>query len=1112
MNNPLLIAPADVRLTRVPPQFGNYVNQFLVRLTLISLWFLSGTQILQGQVPTISSIAPTQGPIAGGTVVTVTGTSLQGATLALDGVAITPTTLSGTQASFTTPPHDNGIASLEISTASGNVYGEFLFVPPPLSSLPPGYITTVAGIGHFVGFHRPATQSAISVGDGIAFDAIGNMYLAEPNFNWVSVVNSNGIREPFAGTNPSNSSNPGPSNTSNIGNGGPALNINIVFPRGVTTDKSGKVYIADQGQRVWSVDSNTGIASVIAGNGTAGYSGDGGPALNAVVGDVTHITGDGNGTVFFIDYNNTTGGEAIRRITPDGIIATVAGNDTVGFSGDGGPATQAQFNFGSNDLGSIALDPSGNLFIADTANQRIRRVDAKTQIITTFASKSPTGLANFQITNLFAVACDPQGNVYYSFNPGSNPFIVELDPTAKVLAMYGGGFGSSPDGTAISSAALGDVVRYLAIDPSGNIVYSTNGPLSIRRLNITTGKIETLAGVGVHPIGEIGPAIAAVLSDSDGALAFLPTGELLLADDYDNLLREIDQHGNFSTIAGYGIASLSSQDFPLLAINAPVGPTAVTTDASGQIYIASQPGVCRIDLQGYLNVLAGDFAGPGFSGDGGPAVDAQFDGGPWDIAFDSGRNLFIADSGSNRIRRVDATSGVITTVAGSGPVTPIGANNPNANSDTGDGGPAVQATLNNPRGIAFDSKGTLYIASGNDPGIIRKVDQNGTISTFVTIDEGNVTKLTFDGADNLYAIIGFQRLMRFDPSGNATVLAGGSIEGFSGDGGPASQAMLSGGIDSSGIAIDAEGDIFFVDGQNLRVRAIRMGAAPTPNVASMNPSRLSNLSCRAQVGTGANQLIVGFAVSTSGTSGNEPVLVRASGPALGGFGVSGVLSDPQLTLNNTRGVIASNNGWDGNAQVASTAATVGAFAWTSTTSHDSALVETLPNGAYTAQITGASGDTGVALAEVYDATPTGTFTSTSPRLVNLSARVMVGTGNNILIAGFVIAGTSPKAVLIRASGPALSAFGVPSVLPDPQLSLYRSNSDGSNTLLQTNTGWAGNSYIATASASVGAFSWGTAATPDSAILVALPPGAYTAEVSGASGDTGVALVEVYDAP
>jgi hypothetical protein len=152
----------------------------------------------------------------------------------------------------------------------------------------------------------------------------------------------------------------------------------------------------------------------------------------------------------------------------------------------------------------------------------------------------------------------------------------------------------------------------------------------------------------------------------------------------------------------------------------------------------------------------------------------------------------------------------------------------------------------------------------------------------------------------------------------------------------------------------------------------------------------------------------------------------------------------------------------------------------------------------------------VALVEVYDATPLGSYTSTSPRLINISARAQVGTGGNLLIAGFVIGGTTSKTVLIRASGPALAAFGLSGTLPDPALQLFQANANGTSTLVRSDTGWGGDPTIASAAAGVGAFSWGSAATPDSAILITLPPGTYTAEISGANGDTGLALVEVYD--
>jgi hypothetical protein len=277
--------------------------------------------------------------------------------------------------------------------------------------------------------------------------------------------------------------------------------------------------------------------------------------------------------------------------------------------------------------------------------------------------------------------------------------------------------------------------------------------------------------------------------------------------------------------------------------------------------------------------------------------------------------------------------------------------------------------------------------------------------------------------------------------------------------------------------------------------------------------RLVNLSCRATVGTGANLLIAGFAVGGQGTKGPESLLIRGSGPALASFGVAGTLPDPQLQLfNSAPTVLATNDGWAGSSTISTAASAVGAFPWNSPTSHDSALFESLQGGNFTAQIAGQSNDLGVALVEVYDDTPTDTYTPASPRLVNLSTRVEVGSGSNILIAGFVIGGSTSKTVLVRASGPALAAFGVSGILPDPELKLYRENADQTSTLLEANGGWAGNAQIAGTAARVGAFPWTRASSPDSAILVTLPPGAYTAQIAGASGDTGVALVEIYEVP
>jgi hypothetical protein len=285
-------------------------------------------------------------------------------------------------------------------------------------------------------------------------------------------------------------------------------------------------------------------------------------------------------------------------------------------------------------------------------------------------------------------------------------------------------------------------------------------------------------------------------------------------------------------------------------------------------------------------------------------------------------------------------------------------------------------------------------------------------------------------------------------------------------------------------------------------------ATSTPATVSLTNTsdlgRLTNVSTRAVVGTGANILIVGFGVSGSG---NEPLLVRASGPALVQFSVAGTLPDPQLQIFNGSTVLSTNNGWAGAPTIVSEAASVGAFGWPSTTSHDAALATQLGAGSYTAQVAGQSNDTGVALAELYDVTPAGTFNASSPHLINLSARVMVGTGGNILIAGFAIGGSSAVTVLVRASGPALQQFGVTGTLPDPQLQIF-----SGSTVLATNSAWGGSPQIVARASSVGAFPWTTPTSNDSAILITLPPGSYTAQVAGASNDSGVSLVEVYEVP
>ena len=265
-------------------------------------------------------------------------------------------------------------------------------------------------------------------------------------------------------------------------------------------------------------------------------------------------------------------------------------------------------------------------------------------------------------------------------------------------------------------------------------------------------------------------------------------------------------------------------------------------------------------------------------------------------------------------------------------------------------------------------------------------------------------------------------------------------------------------------------------------------------------TNLTSISTRARVGTGSNVLIAGFAVS-----GTEPkaVLIRAVGPTLGGFGLTGLLIDPVLELfRNDRSTLAVNDSWgsEGNAAaITATSARVGAFSLPSG-STEAVISVTLPPGNYTVQVRGAADGTGIGLVEVYDA---GTGTENS-RLSSISSRAEVGVGGNILIAGFVVRGTESKTILIRGVGPGLSAF-IAGAVANPKLELFRGQ-----TMINENDDWT-DPAIAAAAARSGTFTLATGSR-DAALLVTLPPGTYTAQVSGVGGSTGVALIEVYEVP
>jgi kumamolisin len=307
----------------------------------------------------------------------------------------------------------------------------------------------------------------------------------------------------------------------------------------------------------------------------------------------------------------------------------------------------------------------------------------------------------------------------------------------------------------------------------------------------------------------------------------------------------------------------------------------------------------------------------------------------------------------------------------------------------------------------------------------------------------------------------------------------------------------------------------------------------SPNVANLISvlsggtqvsQRLLDISNRAQVQTGQNIVIAGFVIG--GTGASKSVLVRGVGPALTNYGVTGFLPQPIVSVYDSTGlVIATNTGWSngplaGNSSVAATIrqataadmSSAGAFPLTQN-SPDSALVLTLPPGSYSAEVTGFGGTTGIALTEVYDLSP-----SAPQTLVNISARCFVGTGANVAISGMVIGGNTSAQVLIRGVGPGLAQFIASGTITQPSIALV--DSSGNN--IVSNTGWgnqlvngtstvAASYRLATAAdmSSVGAFKL-TPGSADSAMVVSLPPGQYTVELTEAGGSPGTGLAEIYE--
>ena len=657
-----------------------------------------------------------------------------------------------------------------------------------------GQWTHVAGNG-ITGFSpdgTPAAGASLGLPDKLSVDSSGNIYFNETFNNRIrEIVVATGKLLTVAGTGVSGYS----------GDGSLAINAEIAggSSDAIFVDGHGNVFIGDgANHRVREVVAATGIINTVAGNGTAGSSGDGGPATAAELRGPRGVYVDGSGNIFIADHNNNNIREVVAAT---GDIQTVAGNGTAGFSGDTGPATSAELDF---PVG-VFLDSSGDILIADLFNNRIREVvggpggNIKTvagngggfPISCTGAINACLGVGgpatNALVPSPTEIVLDSAGDMFIPIVLDTRNVIEEVVAATGNLEIFAAnGAQNFAFGRAHGQATQAQLntPSFAATDGSGNVFISDATNNVIYEVVAASGVINIVAGNGSAGYsGDGGAAIFAELS-SPNSVFVDSSGNLLIADSINNVIREVvAATGVIETVAGSVNPSCTYSGDGGPATSAGLCyPVAVVEDSHGNIFISdSNDNVIRevTAATGIINTVAGNFIlGGAYTGDGGPATSASLNG-PVGVFVDGSENIFIVDQSNNVVREVVAATGNIRTVAGNG-----------TQGFSGDGSPATSAEFYNPSYVWGDASGNFYVSDGN--GVIRK----------------------------------------FTVGGNIQTVAGDRVQGTAGDGGPATSAEL----DSPfGVFVEPSGSLLITDLNDGRVRIV--GAATTTTLtSSSNPA------------------------------------------------------------------------------------------------------------------------------------------------------------------------------------------------------------------------------------------------------------------------------------
>lgn len=642
-----------------------------------------------------------------------------------------------------------------------------------------GIVTTLAGDG-YPRYPRPGNATSLYNPEGIVARNGGGFFTDTFNHR-ILRLDTNGKVDLVAGTGEAGFS----------GDGGNPQAARLNAPMGLAMDDANAIYFADRDNaRVRKISSN-GITT-IAGNGGSGFGGDGGPATNAALAGPNGVAVDKAGNVYVVD----TFHHRIRKVTPQGVISTVAGSgpsDPFGgaFAGDGGLAVNARLNGPT----SVAVAGDGTLYIADSGNRRVRRV-------------TPDGvISTYSTFWAGTVAVDSAGNLFITRQDVDVVMKVPLSGAPFVVAGNGSATTSGDGGPATQAGV--PAPTGVSADTDGSVLI-TQADSHVRRV-APNGVISTPVGGGTGVPAVNGP-VAGIAVDA-GSMLFDPSGAIVFVDHY-RIRRLAD--GVFSTLVGNGFPGTGGDGGPASQAQLD-SPGGIVLAPDGSLYVSDGNVIRKVYPDGTIRRYAGTGT-YGSTGDGGPATQATF-GFPGSLALDRAGNLYLTDRGSQRIRRID-TDGVVTTVAGTGdPLGPLG-----------DGGPATQASLYSPGAIAFDPAGSLYIGDTVHYRL-RKVT-NGIITTVAgngqeafSGDGGPATQagltvggFAWDATGALY-LSDFKnsRIRRITPQGVISTVAGTGVAGFNGDNQLATATQLN---YPGSVLVGPDGSLTFADTINFRIRKI----------------------------------------------------------------------------------------------------------------------------------------------------------------------------------------------------------------------------------------------------------------------------------------------------